>query len=332
MKRSLLIFIVILLSSSLNTAQTNPVTHEIKFDYYVPTYEHWYNLTMNDNSYSISSDDPVYDGLSSEINYFNWWILETYASDGGFFDLNQTDDDPNYVIKYTRLEQSNTISLKHIPIADEIEPGWISMINLVFQYQQRILALDYNEFVWPVASQIDVLESYPEQYSISVLFQRGNDGTRCCFNQNISLYVGIDFDFNTKEEWMRDSTYTDSIFVQSFIQGSTTTVTFPTFFLRTGNQAEIEAYPLDRVTVMIIADSGIALLTSFGEGFNDFLYQSEIVNPSQYLHDFVQYTTIGVTDSPTLVESESNDDLELPVSMLSIFLGLIVIGISRKKI
>lgn len=320
------------MSSGLNTAQFNPVSHEIRFDFYSTSLGHWYNLTMNDNAYFTASDDPAFDNLFSDVNYFDWNTFESDASDGGFFELNQTEENPNYVLSFTRLEQTNTISLEQLPTTFDTATGWIKMLQDIFSYQQRILSIDYNEFVWPVATQLDIMESYPEQYSLSVLFQRGNDDLRCCFSQNISLFVGIDFDMNNIEEWMANSTYSDTVYVQQFVTSNTTEVTFPSFFLRTGNSAEIEAYPLDRVTFMVIQDSGMALLTSFGEGFQDFVFQTDIEDATKNVHDYIPFNTIDDTTDDTDIVVDSNGDLDLPITLLPVMVGLISINLIRKKI
>ncbi|MCE7735384.1 MAG: hypothetical protein GPJ54_10935 [Candidatus Heimdallarchaeota archaeon] len=332
MKRSILFLSLILISSGLNTAQFNPVSHKVQFDFYSTSLEHWYNLTMTDNAYFTSSDDLAFDNLFSDVNYFDWNSFESDASDGGFFDLDQTEENPNYVLSFTRLEQTNTISLQQLPATFDTATGWIKMMHNIFSYQQKILSIDFNEFVWPVATQMDVMESYPEQYSLSVLFQRGNDNLRCCFNQNVSLFVGIDFDMNSIEEWMANSTYSDTVHVDHFINGNTTQVTFPSFFLRTGNSAEIEAYPLDRVTFMVIQETGMALLTSFGEGFQDFVFQTDIEDASKYVHEYTPFVTIdGTQDDLGNDSSDSNGDLEVPIAFLPVIVALISTKIIRKK-
>ena len=333
MKRSLLFLTLILIGSSMNTAQTtNPVSHEVQFDYYSSTLGHWFNLTMNDNSYSISSDDDQYDGFNSDVNYFNWYEFENDASDGGFFQLDQTEDNPNFILTFTRLEQTNTISVQQIPVTFDVADGWIKMLYDIFGFQQRILLIDYDQFVWPVATQISIMESYPEQYGLSVLFQRGNDGTFCCFSQNVSLFVGVDFDINNIEEWMQNSTYSDSVYVEMFDLGTTTAVSFPSFFLRMGNHIEIEAYPLDRVTIMIILDNGMALLTSFGEGFKDFVFQTDINEPTKFIHDYIPYISISGNTDVDDKDEETDGVLTLPIPLFSILIGLIVtkLIISRK--
>jgi hypothetical protein len=286
---------------------------------------------MNDNSYSISSDDSNYDGWSSNINYFNWYTFENDASDGGFFELNQTDENPNYVLSYTRLEQSNTISVEQIPQTFDVATGWIKMLYDVFSYQQRILSIDYDVNVWPVASQMYIMESYPERYGISVLFQRGNDGLRCCFSQNISIFVGVDFDMNYIEAWMGNSTYSDSVHVQQFAMGNSTTVSFPHFLLRNGTHAEIQAYPLDRVTFMIILENGMALLTSLGNGFQDFVFQTEVQDATKYLHDYIPYTSIDQTQCDCTTDTDTDGNLKLPIPFLYVILGLISIKLIYRK-
>lgn len=331
MKRSLLFLTLILLSSSINQAQiTNPVSHEVQFDYYDTTLEHWYNLTMTDNSYSISSDDDQYDGLYSDVNYFNWYEFESDASDGGFFALDQIEENPNVVLTFTRLEQTNTISVKQIPATFDVADGWVKMLLDLFWFEQRILSIDYTELIWPVATQMSIMESYPEQYGLTVLFQRGNDNTRCCFSQNVSLFVGIDFDINNMEEWMENSTYSDTVFVQMFTTGTTTEVSFPSFFLRTGTHAEIEAYPLDRVTFMIIGENGMALLTSFGEGFQDFVFQTEIMDATRFIHDYIPY--VSIADDSDIVDDEETDGvLTLPNPIFPTIMGLFVTMLITKR-
>lgn len=320
---------LLLVTSSTNFAQTNPVTHEVEFSYYSQTLEHWYNLTMNDNSYVISSDDAVYDGWSSDFNYFNWYIFEDLASDSGFFNMDQIDQDPIYILTYTRLEQSNTISVKDFE--ENLNTNWANLIFQVFDYQQRILLIDYTALVWPVASQLFVLTSYPEQYSFSVIFQRGNDNARTTLGQNVSLFVGVDFDMNTIEEWMENSTYSDTVYMDSFTMGTTTNVQFPHFFLRKGNIEEVEAYPLERVTFMVVMDNRMTLLYSFSDQFKDFVFEiSFSIEPTKYIHDYIPYVTID--DTSDLFEPEdTNGELFLPIPVFSIIIGIISLQIVKRK-
>ncbi len=199
------------------------------------------------------------------------------------------------------------------------------MILLLQAYEQKILSIDYDDYIWPVSSQIVVAESYPEQYGVSVMFQRGYDALDSLLGQNISLFAGPGFDMNMIEHWMQNTTYSTSIWVDEFNSGVSTVVNFPLFSLRSGTYAEIDAYPLEEVTIMVVTYSGMALLTSLGEeGFDDFVFQIDIVNPSQYVHDHISYTNLQDISS-------SDDTLELPIHLISLISGLLFFGIISRK-
>ncbi|MHA2251327.1 MAG: hypothetical protein ACXAD7_13280 [Candidatus Kariarchaeaceae archaeon] len=326
MKKAVILLSLIFLSSALSNAQFNPVSYEVQFDYYDPTLESWFNLTMTAQSYVISSDNREYDGLSSDVNYFNWNVLESAASDDDFFNLEIDEDEPLIILSFTRLEQSNTIAVHQIPQTFDVATGWVKMLLLLQAYEQKILSIDYDEYIWPVGSQIVTAESYPEQYGVSVLFQRGHDEIDGLLGQNISLFAGPGFDMNMIEHWMQDTTYSTSIRVDEFNSGVSTMVNFPLFKLRSGTHTEMELYPLEEVTIMVITESGMALLFSLDEdGYDDFVFQSDIVNPSQYVHEYISYTVLQ-DDSSTL------DVFELPIHFIPLFSGLVTLGIISRKV
>ncbi len=52
MKKSGIILSLIFLGSIMSSAQFNPVSYEVQFDYYDSTLESWFNLTMTAQSYA----------------------------------------------------------------------------------------------------------------------------------------------------------------------------------------------------------------------------------------------------------------------------------------
>jgi hypothetical protein len=101
--------------------------------------------------------------------------------------------------------------------------------------------------------------------------------------------------------------------------------------LRNGTHAEIQAYPLDRVTFMIILENGMALLTSLGNGFQDFVFQTEVQDATKYLHDYIPYTSIDQTQCDCTTDTDTDGNLKLPIPFLYVILGLISIKLIYRK-
>lgn len=116
-----------------------------------------------------------------------------------------------------------------------------AVMELLYRYSGRfwdvVLA---GSQIWPVDMALAVLESFPEQYSVSVAFQRGNDLLTVVLVKPVSLFVWTKSDVSniSEEPDTKKAIYSFNSSVSIASGGSSTTITFPTFSVGKNYRAE----------------------------------------------------------------------------------------------
>jgi hypothetical protein len=195
-----------------------------KFD---ATANEWTNITLFDDlTYETAATDPFYDGFSAKLLMDAWTIVLNQLDESNFFMNVIQEVDPHTVIEARIGENYNKQIISHINVRpDDLH---VLLDGILF----RLTGKGETIPVWPTDLEIFVMESYPEQYSIVVNFQRGNDLLDYVHEENATLIVS---DYNIFIEPVTsdnqiEAIYADSQHLSIAAGGFMAQITFPTFF------------------------------------------------------------------------------------------------------
>ncbi|MHA2171823.1 MAG: hypothetical protein ACXAB7_18260 [Candidatus Kariarchaeaceae archaeon] len=189
----------------------------------------WTNITLFDDlMYETSATDPFYDGFSAKLlmETWTWTVVLNQLDESNFFTNIIIEDNPHTVIEAQIGEKYNKQVISHINVRpDDLH---VLLDGILFRFTGKAETIP----VWPTDMEIRVMESYPEQYSIAVNFQRGNDLLDYVHEENATLIVS---DHNVFSEPISadnpiEAIYTDSQHLSIAAGGFMTQITFPTFF------------------------------------------------------------------------------------------------------
>lgn len=300
MKRLLLVILILMVP--IPPSGAGPIYSEdyAIFSVYNASNGEWFNLTISTKTYNISASDSTYN-LEFEFLFNPWYRIEEVLAENNFYTSSVHEDNPHTIIEVYLDGFFNKQSISHINIQPEA-------ISLFFQdILNRLTGMQSDNLVWPVDIQIEVMESYPEQYAVSAKLYRGFDFTKCCGTGNITLIVTDsdpffhpDFDLKSKEEFNALHTETGNYSINNF--GSSLDINFGTFTLGTSYS------PID-LFYTIILDNGLYII---------------------YGANSSKLPSIGYVEDFAIILETPSDLVELPFIWISL-IGIIVIPFIRKK-
>lgn len=229
--RYLLVIIPLLMKSfPLVQADDDPILIYQKFDHASSS---WTNITIEASTFSVASGDAFLDGLTSDFLISPWYDINKAADDSDFYNLNLDMLGYTLAISISSERKSNTIRLDTTLVDPTPEVSlFIGQMAAIFN---KITGNGLETQVWPLDLSVDVMESYPPQYGVSVLFIRGNDLLTVVEEYNVTLVVGeVDTvgDLNSLD-WITNASYVQNQKLQLNSGGNSQRVGFDTFTLGT---------------------------------------------------------------------------------------------------
>ncbi|MHA2252487.1 MAG: hypothetical protein ACXAD7_19130, partial [Candidatus Kariarchaeaceae archaeon] len=190
----------------------------------------WLNITIwDDGYYEVSSDNEYYHGLEAKLLMNPWDFVTNHPDFDLFFTSNLMEENPHKILEIKYHDKHNTQAINMVDLAAD---GLIPMIGSIL-YRATGYGNDY--LVWPVDIQVWVMESFPEQYGIEVLFQRGNDLLDYVHEENATLIVSDHEIFDDEVLQIRSNIihaiYSESKLVSIAAGGFTSKISFSTFML-----------------------------------------------------------------------------------------------------
>ncbi len=147
----------------------------------------WMNLTIVGLHYNVTTDiGKIYSGdLISD----PWPIITQEADAAHFYSILETSVSPKLILTIADGDKKNTVFFENPThhYIDALSQLLISLDNVF----NRLTGYDMINNVWPVDISTVVMESYPEQYSTTVLIQRANDWLTVVVDINVTLVVGL---------------------------------------------------------------------------------------------------------------------------------------------
>ncbi|MHA2250236.1 MAG: hypothetical protein ACXAD7_07735 [Candidatus Kariarchaeaceae archaeon] len=294
-------------------------------------YNGWTNMTIIGDSYKVCSDNITYDGFEGKFLMEPWSILGAQLIESNFFEVNITEENPHTVIEAKYQGKYNKQSISHIHIIpDELE---LLLDSILFRLS-GIFVWSENIMVWPVDMQVFVMESYPEQYSVSVSFQRRNDLLTYIHEENATLIVT---DYNVIAELSSSEKQPYAIHIDSqpiaiATGGQMISITFNTFSVGTD-------YSLASLHFTVLMENGVYL----------YFTANQTMLPQLKYHGNIDYSsfdlidkkypskTEDITSEPNKTDVQRDKDtssgqLEVPIPSLLILGTFALLPLIKKKI
>ncbi len=237
MKKIALVFSLIIIMASMKIASPATEDDYVIFSMYNQSDDTWSNLTINAEYFETSEND----GMKIKFISSPWDDINRLLDKENFFDTDINENNSHTIIEASVNGKYNKQLIGHENVSDE------EMYIFFYQIYQRVTGIGYK--VWPADLSITTLESYPEQYSVSVLFQRGLDLLAYVHSENATLQVTSANPFEPGENIK--SIYTETITVDIASGGQSVQVEFATF---TGSTEYRELY------FSIVMESGVYLM------------------------------------------------------------------------
>lgn len=258
MKKVIMIIIIFLVPVYTSTTASWDSNNFVKFSVYDNSLENWISLQISSDSYTLYENEEII----REIKFLtNPWDTITYElNKANFFDNNIEEENPHTIIEASLGSYYNNQSISHV----NIQPERLTIFFM--SILERVKGLNYN--IWPLDTSISVMESYPEQYNIEVIFQRANDLLAVVKEENATLFVTTSNPFSSEFHTV-NTLVKESVTVTINSGNGNTCITFPTF---TGStkfrdihftimmDSGVYLYQRWNDTMPIIGDNGVTIL------------------------------------------------------------------------
>ena len=340
-----LVYLVLLLIAGsfifVASADDPPQYDVVVFSVYDENIATFTNLTLSGPHYSVESADSYIDGLEGAFN-FNWFIFSEALEIADFENLDyEVNGTPNLIISVVTSSINHTLEIDQLPVFITEDLGITRMVNMLEDAMDRTTGSLVNSAVWPVDLQLIVLESYPEQYAVSLVLQRGMDLLAYVFEENVTMFAGTELpEGNLTHDWFRHAIfgYSKTIFLPA--GGSTQTLSFPTFSIFHSNFTQTDSvtvYPNDLtsedLTILVIMQSGdyISLDVDTGEIQ---VRQSTITNGTAYVD--LAIANFDVTEqnngrNGSTVDPTDTENLAVPVLPIWFLTTLVSLPLIKKR-
>lgn len=193
MKKRSTVFLCLLLLQIINSPISNSADAAAKVTYsdYNLQKDQWTNVSIFPNSYSISSDNVLYDQLFGEFLQSPWDLIVDKMEEVNFFSLEISSTEPIAEIKFDYLDDSNSITFgENVSNID-------GLLGVLENIHQRLTGGYKDSFYWVTDLNIGVMESYPEQYGVTASLQMANGLFSAVNNENVTLIV-TDYDIHAQ--------------------------------------------------------------------------------------------------------------------------------------
>ncbi|MHA2028202.1 MAG: hypothetical protein ACW99A_11165 [Candidatus Kariarchaeaceae archaeon] len=272
----------------------------------------WTNMSIIGHTYRVTSDKTLYDTLDGTFIWNPWDMIEEKLTNDDFFSLNISHSNPYLILEVDYLDESNKIAINPAISAYYT----ISVIEVVDSYYQRVTGMFKEQPVWPIDMSVAVMESYPEQYGIEVLIQRGIDFQDVEYEEELTLIVA---DYDIFAQYFApvngNISYVAKENVILVADGSSVSVQFDTFSVGTEYSPNDLYFSVLLENGLYIQSSSHSRLPVIGQDGMDF---SDIT-----------VTSNGQNTKSSDSDSQSNG-LELPVSIFWLLIPLMILPIIRK--
>lgn len=279
--------------------------------------EEWTKLVLTDRNYLVESDNTLIDQLEGSLMTDPWYAINSGANESGFFNLDLVELNSTYNLRIESEGGDNEIKINEVfrHWSAELRP-FLDLVDSIFD---RITGKDIAG-VWPVDMSVAIMESYPEQYAVTVMIQRGYDDLTYTGHPitNFALVVSDVYDPNNSYEpnWIFNASIIiwGNVTLSSY--GELITYNFPTFTF--GLETDF-----DNLGFMIILESGTYLKSHPKEGYLPFIGS---VDPLVY--DDLSYS---FPQTSTFVDSFPSVPAFLPFPWLMSIVSILAISIIKKK-
>lgn len=309
MKKTVIIFLCLLTLQVINLPLNSSADASAKVTYskYDIQKSQWTNVSIFPNSYSINSDNVLYDQLYGEFLLSPWDLIVDKIEEENFFSLEISSTEPNVEIRIDYLDESNSITF--CGNVSDID----GLLGLLENVHQRLTGGLSDSFYWVTDLNVGVMESYPEQYGVTASFQMANGLFSAVNNENVSLIVT---DYDLHAQYLVDPngniTHLATKKLTLDISGETAEIQFDTF------SVGVDYRPSD-LYFYIILENGRFLMSSA----QNILPISGSSNLDISNMRVTQQDTNSKTD-------EETKGLELPILYAWFILPLLIVPIIRK--
>ncbi|MHA2099954.1 MAG: hypothetical protein ACW99A_14850 [Candidatus Kariarchaeaceae archaeon] len=317
---TLFILISLLILTSLQLQASEDTTSSLSYSKYNATKGEWINMTIIDDTYTISSDSIFYEGLSSQFLSNPWWVIAQKLHEDQFFDTSIKNTNPHTVVEVNYKGQYN----KQLISQEDIKAK--GLLNTLDSILNRLTGFDEYNAIWPTDMQVYVMESYPEQYGVSVSFHRGSALTFCADQPTFCMEIPIevparlivaDFDIfgNVRFDSQMNVPLIDEMNVSIEARGESTTISFDTF------KVGVDFRPSDLYFFVVLESGGYIHYSP-----ENVLPAANIANlTANNLDDIIQNVSSDTQDT-----SEDEINLELPAPFIYGVVSLSVLPVFRK--
>jgi hypothetical protein len=293
----------------------------------------WTNMTITGNHFIIQSDNGFYNGLEGDFKSNPWDEIGLELTESLFFESELNEENPHTIVEITWNGQNNRVSIDQVDINPE------SIIGLLDGIFARVTGFSMDKAAWPVDINAEIMESYPERYSISSSIIRGNDVLDYVVDLEAALIV-TDYDIFALYFDVVDSniTYISKDSIQLDYGGQYLTILFNTFILGKG-------YDPSSLYYVVLLENGMYLQLSgaygsikagwTGYSFDELVFQANETGTFQTID---QSTSDGSSTDQSISDRSSSDQLidsenglKLPFYSMFWFL-LFFVPIIKKKI
>ncbi len=270
----------------------------------------WTNITIFPNTYSINSDNQLYNQLSGEFMISPWDLLVKKIIDEGFFSLDISDDNPKTVVEIDYLGDTNSIAFNYNT------PGIDGTISILENIYMRLTGALNDVYYWVTDMSVVVMESYPEQYSVTTSIQMAQGLFSLVYNEEVTLIVS-DYDIyaqylvdpngnithGTKENYTLD------------VSGEIAEITFKTF------SVGIDFRP-EELFFFIVLENGMYLKSSPNGPLPVVGYSNmDISNYQVNIHQ----------NDNSSKDDETTRGLKVPIFIFWVFIPLLAITLAQKQ-
>lgn len=311
---TLIIMLLFVQSIDFTSSQSDS---RLTLDQYDVENDEWTKLVLTDRKYIIESDDSYIDQLEGSLMVDPWFAINSGANESNFFNLELDELNSTYILRIESDGGDNEIRINTLMRhwSTDLNP----LLDLVDSIFDRITGKDLAG-VWPVDMSVAIMESYPEQYAVTVMIQRGYDDLTYTGHPitNFALVVSDVYDPNNSYEpnWIFNASIVIWGNVTLSSSGELLTYNFPTFTF--GLETDF-----DNLGFMIILESGTYLKSHPKEGYLPFIGS---VDPLVY--DDLSYSFLQTS---TFVESFPSVPAFLPFPWFMSIVSILAIPITRKK-
>ena len=275
----------------------------------------WTKLILTDLDYIIDSDNNYIDQLEGSLMMDPWFAINSATNESNFFNLDFDELNSTYILRIESDGGDNEIRIN--TLIRHWSADLYPLLDLVDSIFDRTTGKDLGG-IWAVDLSVAILESYPEQYGVEVIFQRGGDMLTVVQDINFALVVSDTYEHeNTFEpNWIFNASVIIWGNVSIASGGDQAVYNFPTFTYG------VDTNP-DDLGFMVIIEGGTFLKSHSKEG--DLPFAGSV---DSWVYDDLDYF---FPQNTTTIDSFPSVPAFLPFPWLMGIVSIIALLIIRKK-